>query len=245
MVTLGIFVPVDYNLDKSTPYVARKELFKLYPGTTFFTKNTKMNLIETLLPVAIRENKRINIIIMSCAVDHIANETIRDIALQLNRNPKPGKANPAIEILTKAKYFLSKINVLMDDYVLMSGNSGLEPLERVVVNKRNVFTGYNRYIADSKYTEVYNIASNIVQFYMNKYSFIAMDSYIVFSKVAELFSFSGINGGRRSNRLIEQGGIPLSSEWYYPYLNEIIKVKIFIMSEFLKVCSLRVPMITA
>ena len=245
MVTLGIFVPVDYNLDKSTPYVARKELFKLYPGTTFFTKNTKMNLIETLLPIAIRENKRINIIIMSCAVDHIANETIRDIALQLNRNPKPGKANPAIEILTKAKYFLSKMNVLMDDYVLMSGNSGLEPLERVVVNKRNVFTGYNTYVADAKYTEVYNIASNIVQFYTNKYSFIAMDSYIVFSKVAELFSFSGINGGRRSNRLIEDGGIPLRGEWYYPYLNEIIKVKIFIMSEFLKVCSFRVPMITA
>lgn len=245
LVTLGMFVPVDYNLDKSTPYVARKELFKLYPGTTFFTKNTRMNLIETLLPMAIKENKRINIIIMSCGVDRMDNENIRDIALQRNRNPKPGKANPAIEILTKAKYFLSKLNVIMDDYVLMFGGSEIITLDRNIVNKRNIFTGYSSYVADGKYAQVFDIANNIVQFYTNKFTLILIDSYTVFSKVAELFSFSGINGGRQSNRLIEDGGIQIRREWYYPYLNEIIKVKIFIMSEFLKICSLRVPMITA
>ena len=37
---MGIFLPVNYKLDNSTPYLAKKELFKLYPGTTFFSKKT-------------------------------------------------------------------------------------------------------------------------------------------------------------------------------------------------------------
>jgi hypothetical protein len=57
--TMGIFLPVNYNLDNSTRYLAKKELFKLYPSTTFFSKNASIKLIETLLPIAIQKNRRI------------------------------------------------------------------------------------------------------------------------------------------------------------------------------------------
>jgi hypothetical protein len=35
----------------------------------------------------------------------------------------------------------------------------------------------------------------------------------------------------------------LANEWYYPYLNELIKVKIFIMTEFKDLCSSKIAMI--
>ena len=66
--SMGIFVPVDYNDDKSEKFLYKKEMFKLYPGSNFFTKSTKVKLVETLLPISINENKIFNVIVFSCAV---------------------------------------------------------------------------------------------------------------------------------------------------------------------------------
>ena len=66
--SMGIFVPVDYNDDKSEKFLYKKEMFKLYPGSNFFTQNTKVKLVDTLLPIAINGNKILNVIVFSCAV---------------------------------------------------------------------------------------------------------------------------------------------------------------------------------
>ncbi len=68
--SMGIFVPVDYNQDMSDKFLYKKELFKLYPGSNFFTKNTKVRLIDTLLPIAINQNKIFNVMVFSCAVKY-------------------------------------------------------------------------------------------------------------------------------------------------------------------------------
>ena len=66
--SMGIFVPVDYNDDKSEKFLYKKEMFKLYPGSNFFTKSTKVRLVDILLPIAINGNKIFNVIVFSCAV---------------------------------------------------------------------------------------------------------------------------------------------------------------------------------
>ncbi len=66
--SMGIFVPVDYNHDISDKLLYKKEMFKLYPDSNFFTKSTQVKLVDTLLPIAIQKNKIFNVIVFSCAV---------------------------------------------------------------------------------------------------------------------------------------------------------------------------------
>jgi len=68
MYSMGMLVPLDYNKDKSQKFLYKKEMFKLYPGSNFFTNSTKFNLIDTILPIAIKENKIFNILLFSCSV---------------------------------------------------------------------------------------------------------------------------------------------------------------------------------
>jgi len=68
--SMGMFVPVDPNLDTSEKFLYKKELFKLYPGSMFFTKSAQIQLVDTLLPIAISQNKIFNILVFSCAVSH-------------------------------------------------------------------------------------------------------------------------------------------------------------------------------
>jgi len=109
MNSMGFLVPINYERDKSTQFKHKKELFRLYPGTTFFSKNTNFNLIETILPIAIRENKRINILIFSCNVFYPNDDEIYNIPAIA----KPGSKNPAINILTLSKRYISNIIKIM------------------------------------------------------------------------------------------------------------------------------------
>jgi hypothetical protein len=238
MISMGIFLPVDYTLDKSTPQLAKKELFKLYPGTTFLSTNTRMRLVETLLPIAIQQNRRINIVIMSCAVNYTQGDDIYDNL----GNGKPGNKNPAIETLTISKQYLSRINKLMDEYVLDFYKSGILTFTHTILNGRDIFTGYRNYVSDGKYNELFAIAERIIEFNTNKYLPFRANGYTSSDKIDEIFSFSGLNAGCISNRLVENSN-PLRNSWYYPYLDEMIKVKIFTMNEFKNICSLRIGMI--
>ena len=69
--SMGLFVPVDYNEDKSDKFLYKKELFKLYPGSNFFTTSTKIKLVDTLIPIAVNENKIFNVLVFSCAVRYL------------------------------------------------------------------------------------------------------------------------------------------------------------------------------
>jgi hypothetical protein len=66
--SMGMFLANDYTTDITDKFLYNKEMFKLYPGSTFLTTTTKMKLVDTLLPIAINENKIFNVIVFSCAV---------------------------------------------------------------------------------------------------------------------------------------------------------------------------------
>ena len=66
----GLFIPIPYNRNKTgLPYYT-KEMFQLFPGTTFMSKNTKISLVNNILPLAIERNERFNIFISSCNVSY-------------------------------------------------------------------------------------------------------------------------------------------------------------------------------
>ena len=238
MLSMGIFLPVDYTTDKSTPYMAKKELFKLYPGTTFLSTTTKMKLVETLLPIAIKENRRINLLIMSCGVSY----TVGDSIYEEPAEAKPGEDNPAINLLTVCKKYLSKLNNLIDQYVLDFYSDSVLNFTHSYVNGINVFTGYRDYAKDGRNDILFTIAGHVNTFYMSKFRLFSQFVYSALGKVEENFSFAGLNTYRQSNDLISSRN-PYRSEWYSSYIDEIIKVKIFLMHEFINVFLLRIVMV--
>jgi len=243
-ISMGLFIPVDHNIDKSTPQLAKKELFKLYPGTSFFSTTTRMRLIETLLPLAIQQNRRINIIIMSCAVNYTQGDDVYDNYYTL-ANPKPGDKNPAIQILTVSKKYLSKINKMMDEFILNFYTDGVMSFSHSIVNGKDVFTGYRDFNKDDKYTMLFTIAEHIISFYRDKFDPFLLSGDTSSNIVDELFSFSIVNERRITNMLVESGR-NLRDYMYdksHTYVNEMIKVKIFTMNEFKDICSQRVIMI--
>ena len=237
-ISMGIFLPVDYTTDKSTPYTAKKELFKLYPGTTFVSTNTNMNMVETLLPIAIKENRRINVMIMSCGVSYTAGDNIYDVPA----DSKPGVNNPAINLLTVCKKYLTKLNNLIDHYVTDFYSDGVLNFTHSYVNGINIFTGYRDYAKNGNNDILFTIARHVITFYMSKFQLFSQFAHSASGKVEENFSFAGLNSYRQSNDLIS-GRNSHKGEWYSSYIDEIIKVKIFLMHEFINVFSSRIVMI--
>jgi hypothetical protein len=238
LLSMGIFLPVNYTTDKSTPYTAKKELFKLYPGTTFLSTTTNMKLVETLLPIAIKENRRINLIIMSCGVSYTVGDAIYDD----HAETKPGINNPAIELLTGSKKYLSKLNNLIDKYVLDFYSDGVVNLLHKTINGAITFMGYRDYAKDGKIDILFTIAQHVNNFYTSKFKLFSQFLYSDLGKVEENFSFAGLNTYHQSNDLVSSRN-PYKFAWYSSYIDEIIKVKIFLMHEFKKVLSLRIVMV--
>ena len=237
--TMGIFLPVNYNLDNSTQYLAKKELFKLYPGTTFFTRNTKLNLIETLLPMAIKKNRRINLFIVSCMVNYIYDDDLHNSMID-----KPGSSNPAIRILNTGKMFLAKFIKMTNDFFLMFYQHfiGFFDQHKVGHDNRDTFSAYMNYVQDGNNDPVFKMGEKIIEFSSRIFQNYKRYSYTNIRVVDEIFSFAGINQGSISNDIIGDSR-RLNNEWYYPYLNELIKVKIFLMTEFKEVCSTKIVMV--
>jgi hypothetical protein len=240
MITMGFFLPINYERDKSTPFKHKKELFRLYPGTTFFSKNTKFKLIETLLPIAIRENKRINILIFSCNVFYPNDDDIYNIPLI----HKPGSKNPAINILTLSKRYISNLSKLIADFLMaFQSNNLITGILHTFVNGVDNFTNLTNYAANGKYTELFSISDNIIKFY-NSYFLPFTYNNLQIRKIEEMFSFAGIGFNAISNDLILYDQ-PLKDTDYYSYSNELIKVKIYIMKEMMSILSTRIYLIKA
>jgi hypothetical protein len=235
--TMGIFLPVNHKLDTSTPYLAKKELFKLYPGTTFFSKNTKMNLIESLLPIAIQRNRRINLFIVSCMVDYIEGDDLHNSLLG-----KPGNFNPAITVLNTGKKFLSKFLRMANEYYMVFYDEYIYAFTYTKRNGRYIFAGYTDYVKDNKHNLIFDMGEKIINFYNTKFRDFKKHSYNSIHMVTTTFSFAGINDVSMSNILIENRPM-IVNEWYYPFLDELIKVKIFLMTDFKNLCSSKIGMI--
>jgi hypothetical protein len=114
MYTMGMLVPLDYNKDKSQKFLYKKEMFKLYPGSNFFTNSTKFNLIDTILPIAIKENKIFNILLFSCAVRYQDESPYVPPLPGMKYLPvKKQDIIPHMDILHKGKKYISNFSRLL------------------------------------------------------------------------------------------------------------------------------------
>jgi hypothetical protein len=242
-ITLGIFLPVEYENDKSSVYMAKKELFRLYPGTTFLSRSTDMRLIETLLPIAIKNNKRLNCFVMSCSVSHTQGDDIPQSnvlsKIHIKSEPDQRKFNVGLVHLMRGKKFIYKLNILLDRFIATVKQTSFM---HIVQNKRQYINGYRNYVEDKKYDELFEIAENIIKYHSTHFNpFIQFLSSIDFSP-GETFSFALLGESRMSNKLIEHKTV-LDGLGYRPYIMELIKVKIFLMDDFIDICYTRLLMV--
>jgi len=67
----GMFIPFPYNIAKTGMPYYTKQMFELFPGTTFISKNAEISLVDNILPLAIERNERLNIFISSCNISKV------------------------------------------------------------------------------------------------------------------------------------------------------------------------------
>ena len=239
MKSMGFFVPINFESDKSTPYTYNKELFRLYPGTTFLAKNKDIKLIETLLPIAIRKNKRINIIIFSCNGYHSYDDEINNVALF----PKPGLQNPAIKLLTTAKRYIANCSRVMGYFINSLEDNGINLIDMIhdVVDGEDKFTLNTNYITTNNIDTLVSFSDKLIDFCNTSFVLFIYSNFKI-PKIEEIFSFAGLDENAISNNLILYNE-PLKDKDYYSYRNELIKVKIYLMKEFMDILSMRILMI--
>ena len=225
--SMGIFTPVDYTKNKAKTPIYKKKLFQLYPGTTFFTKNTNIGLVNTLLPMAVRNNKVINVILFSCAVEYAKT----DVYFK-NPHPdfeKPSKTTPAMKMLIEGKSFIYNLGRLISTLLVVFDRA---PFLVLKLKQGGSYTyevessGYYFSPTGQPYFEnIERLTPQLLHFF-NGY-FVPFLTEIAKFNFAVVFSFAGINGANTSYDLIDSNN-PISSE---PYANELRKVKIYLMDE--------------
>lgn len=229
--SMGIFTPVDYKKNKAKIPIYKKKLFQLYPGTTFFTKNTNIGLVNTLLPIAVQNNKVINVIVFSCSVEYV--ETDVYVKNPNHGFEKPLETTNAMSILIAGKKFIYHLGRLTT--TLMSFFFE-EPFMQLTLRPGSDF------LYEFKYNDYYfsptgapisenidKITSPLVN-YFNGY-FTPFINVIGNFNYGAIFSFAGINGATPSYDLIDTNS-PLANE---PYANELRKVKIYLMDEIYRI----------
>lgn len=225
--SMGIFTPVDYRKNKAKTPIYKKKLFQLYPGTTFFTKNTKINLVNTLLPIAVRNNKVINVMLFSCAVEY----TKTDMYFE-NPHPdfvKPSKTTSEMEMLIWGKSFIYNLGRMISTLLVIFDRA---PFLSLILKPGDGYTydiesnGYYFSPTGQPYVDnIERVTPQLLHFF-NGY-FVPFLTEIAKFNFAVVFSFAGINGANPSHDLIDSNN-PISSE---PYANELRKVKIYLMDE--------------
>ena len=224
--SMGIFKAVDYTKKINRVPIIKKKIFELYPGTTFSTKNTMFELVKTLLPIAVKQNKVMNIVIFSCAVEHKNTDPYIENPDPLYK--KPSKVTPAMKLLIEGKKFIYSINKMIAFFV--------HAFEKDMISQYNIIKIDERYTYDKKFEyfppgeppkifEITQLETNLSRFF-SRYFTIFLQEKGPFNYSA-VFSFAGIDEQDMSYHLIEDDN-PLANT---PHINEIIKVKIYLMQE--------------
>jgi len=229
--SMGIFTPVDYKKNKTKIPIYKKKLFELYPGTTFFTENTNIGLLNTLLPIAVRNNKVINVIVFSCSVEYVETD-----AYVKNPNPgfeKPVETTDAMGMLVAGKkfiYHLGRLTTTLMSFFFQ------EPFMQLTLRPGSdflyEFTNMSYYFSPTGAPiseNIDKITSPLVNFF-NSYFTPFITQTREFNCEA-IFSFAGINGVISSYDLIDTNS-PLANE---PHANELRKVKIYLMDEIYRI----------
>ena len=224
--SMGIFKPVDYRKKINRIPLFKKKIFELYPGTTFVTKNTAFLMVRTLLPIAIRENKIMNILIFSCAPEYYPN-----VPFVPPKDPlyiKPSEVTPAMKLLIEGKRFIFNTSRMISSLVTKFFGDGFFNLRKIQVGNTHVYQRSVDYFESgkpAKFEAIDIIEKNLESFYVDFFS-VFLKEISGFNYNAA-FSFAGIGGANASFDLIEDGN-PVANE---PYANELIKVKIYLMEE--------------
>jgi hypothetical protein len=230
--SMGVFIPVDYKKDKSKQALHKKTIFELYPETAYFTTTTTINMIETLLPIAIRENKIMNILIFSCAP-----KVTVDDKVFISTHPhfqKPGTKNPAIKLLMEGKKFLYNLNRMFSAFIGIFFHDSVAELRSETVGKKTIFTQTYDYFPVGRPVEYASL--DLLKKHLNEFYMISFERFlkdIENFNFRSVFSFAGIGSIYDSYDLIETYN-PAGNT---PYANELIKVKIYLMEEFYSMLS--------
>jgi hypothetical protein len=224
--SMGIFKPVDYRKKINRVPLFKKKIFELYPGTTFSTINTSFELVKTLLPIAVRENKVMNIVIFSCAVEYSNTEPYFE-----NPNPlykKPLEVTQSMKLLIEGKRFIFYVSMMVTSFLIAFEKDIISRYHITQVGEKYVYNKIFEYFplgGPVKYDEITQLEDNLNKFYSNYFTTFLQETG-TFNYNA-IFSFAGIGQENMSYDLIEDGN-PFAN---IPYLNEVIKVKIYLMQE--------------
>jgi hypothetical protein len=223
--SMGIFKPVDYRQNKIKTPVYNKKIFQLYPGTTFFTKNTKIDLVKTLLPYAVKNNRVINVVLFSCAVEYTNMSPYYKFS-----HPsfdKPLETTPEMKILIEGKKFIFNLGRMTSSFLAVCSTEPFTWL-RLKPGSDEIYQTTFSYFPTGKVPD-YNIINKIgplLKYFYDTYFIPFLSEISGFNYVAG-FSFAGINGVNASFDLIQDGN-PIADE---PHANELRKVKIYLMDE--------------
>jgi hypothetical protein len=172
--SMGVFIPVDYKKDKSKQALHKKTIFELYPETAYFTTTTTINMIETLLPIAIRENKIMNILIFSCAP-----KVTVDDKVYVSTHPhfqKPGTKNPAIKLLMEGKKFLYNLNRMFSAFIDIFFYDSVAELRSETVGKKTVFTQTYDYFPVGRPVEYASL--DLLKKHLNEFYMISFERFL-------------------------------------------------------------------
>ena len=224
--SMGIFTPVDYrrNINKIPIYL--KKIFNLYPGTTFFTKKTSINLIRTLIQIAVRENKIINVVLFSCSTEYVNYD--RFFPSQNLSFKQPDETTPSMKLLINGKKFIYNTRRMISSMLVCFENEYFIKL-RLKHGSNNLYEKTHDYFTPQgipNYNEINSIEVALKTFY-NQYFLIFLLDIKDFNYLVA-YSFAGLDEKKPSFDLIDDRN-PVSNT---PYAKELIKVKIYLMEEF-------------
>jgi hypothetical protein len=232
--SMGIFRPIEYRKKINRIPLFKKKIFELHPGTTFVTKNTAFLMVRTLLPIAIRENKIMNILTFSCAPEYYPN-----VPFVPPKDPlyvKPSEVTPAMKLLIEGKRFIFNTSRMIVSLTTNFFDDGFFSLRKIQVGNTHVYQRTIDYFEagkPAKFEAIDIIEKNLKKFYVDFFS-VFLKEISGFNYNAA-FSFAGIGGANASFDLIEDGN-PVADE---PYANELIKVKIYLMEELYRMFNTR------
>ena len=232
--SMGIFKPVEYKKKTNRLHLFKKKIFELYPGTTFATKNTTFELVKTLLPIAVRENKVMNVVIYSCAVEYRPENYFQ------NPNTfykQPSDRTPAMKLLVQGKKFIFSVGRMISFFVHAFFQDPVSRFDVILVDDKYVYNKTFEYFPEGGNQDlknVDNLEEHLNTFYLKTYIYFLQEIGDLF--YSAIFSFAGVDEDNMSYSLIEDGS-PSAS---IPYVNEVIKVKIYLMQELYRMFRLQV-----
>ena len=173
-----------------------------------------------------------NILISSCAVEYKNTDPYFENLDPLYK--KPSDITPAMKLLVEGKKFIFSCNRITTLFILDFYMEPVSIFNIEQVGERSVYTKNFEYFPvgqEPSFDNINTLETKLRDFYFNNYIYFLQE--IVGFYYSVVFSFAGIDEETMSYNLIQDGS-PLAT---MPHVNEIIKVKIYLMEELYRMFS--------